>query len=278
MSTIKLSQMYIYPVKSLPGISVDHAILTPQGLLNDRRWMLVDEKKRFITQRLYPRLALLKVSLSDNSIHIKLPNNKLIVLALHPESGSELKVKVWKDEVLAIQTDDTSNRIISEFLGISCQFVFMPETTVRRVDPEFSITTTDQVSFADGFPLLLISESSLQDLNHRLAMKNISPLPMIRFRPNIVVNGCDAFAEDFWGKFMVGENHLLAVKPCSRCVMTTVNPETGEKGTEPLATLLEYRKTGNKAYFGQNVLLDVTQENSMSLSIGDEVRITQSDS
>jgi len=276
MSAIQLSQIYIYPVKSLPGIPVSQATLTPRGLKNDRRWMLVNEKGIFITQRLYPQLALLNVLLSERHIHITLPDGRLIKLSQSPDSGNDIKVKVWNDYIIAKTTDTLSNQIISDYLDVRCQFVFMPDTTIRPVDPDFSCSSSDYVSFADGFPLLLISESSLQDLNDKLKVKNIPSVPMIRFRPNIVVKGCNAFAEDRWQKFMVGDNTLLGVKPCSRCVMTTVNPKTGQKGKEPLATLLEYRKKENKAYFGQNVLTDFKQSASLALSIGDPVEIIQS--
>ena len=248
-------------------------MLTPFGLKNDRRWMIIDENNRFVTQRLYPELSQINLSLENDLIHLIAKGMIDLSLPISLDNGPVKDVKVWKDVVSAIVADQEANQWISQYLGRDLELVYMPESTIRKVDPEYAQHQQDQVSFADGFQYLLISEASLNDLNDRLSVKGQEAVPMNRFRPNIVVSGCDAFAEDQWSGFATGNNHFLVVKPCSRCVMTTVDSATGTKGTEPLKTLLEYRKQGSQAYFGQNVILDLTANNSMHIAVGDQLDI-----
>jgi len=273
MSKIELSQLFIYPVKSLAGIALSSSEITPAGLLSDRRWMIVNKNGQFISQRLYPELSLLRTSIDNDRIVLTAPDNQQISLPVALMDGLLLPVKVWNDTVNGLLADQVSNNWITTYLGTEAKFIYMPETTIRPVDPDYAKSSTDQVSFADGFPYLLISESSLHDLNGRLAKNNIPAVPMTRFRPNLVVRGCPAYNEDLWTDFKIANNYFHGVKPCSRCIMTTVDPDTGKKGEQPLKTLMEYRKQGNKAYFGQNVLINQQYTNSLQLRLGDEITI-----
>jgi len=266
-----LNKIFIYPVKSLAGIAIESARVTPLGLENDRRWMIVDSQGRFITQRLYPQLSQIKTSIESDQIVLTPLTGEGITLPLTLEVRPTRTVKVWHDQVESMPMSDAENQWVSEYLDIDCQFVYMPDSTVRPIDPEFATSDNDRVSFADGFPFLLISQASLEDLNQRLQHKNLSPVPIERFRPNLLIEGCDAYAEDQWTSFDLSGNRFHGVKPCSRCIMTTIDPVTGTKGVEPFQTLKEYRMRGKKAYFGQNALLDLSYNHSFTLNIGDLV-------
>ena len=275
METGSLKQLFIYPVKSLKGISLPSSRVTPLGLEYDRRWMIVDEKGRFITQRLYPQLSLIETAIVDETIVLTADGHKGLQLPLHLNSGDSTTVMVWRDSVESVQAPDSFNQWISAYLGSACRFVYMPDTTIRQVNQEFAISARDSVSFADGFPFLIISQASLDDLNEHLLAKGEQPVPIQRFRPNLFVDATRAFAEDDWQTISIGNNRFHNVKPCSRCVMTTVNTK-GEKGKEPLATLMQYRKQGQQAYFGQNAILDNDFNNALTLKVGDRIEIIKS--
>jgi uncharacterized protein YcbX len=276
MDPIILKQIFIYPVKSLAGISLSSANLTPLGLEYDRRWMIVDKQGRFITQRLYPQLSMLGTAIESDGIVLTSPDGSSIKLPLSIGNEPIVNTRVWKDTVDAYVMKQAQNDWISQYLGYECRFVYMPDDCIRQVDQQYASSAKDRVSFADGFPFLLISQASLDDLNQRLQEKNIDPVPIQRFRPNLLVQGCEAFAEDNWQSFRIGENLFHGVKPCSRCIMTTVDPATGQKGREPLDTLLQYRKRGQQAYFGQNVLLDLDFVNTLVIHAGEQVLIVDS--
>ncbi|MDF3821061.1 MOSC domain-containing protein [Leptospira sp. 96542] len=262
MPELTLTEIWIYPIKSLGGISLTKSKVFEKGLQYDRRWMLVDSDGKFMTQRNYPELALLKVAFEGEELvitHNK--KHKSHRIPLRPEITEHLsKAIVWKDTVKIIEVNNFTNNWFSELLEISCKLVFFPESNERLVDPQYASSETN-VSLADGFPFLIIGESSLNNLNQRL----INPVPMNRFRPNFVFKGGEAFIEDSFKEFSIGNNRFLGVKPCSRCVLTTVNQDTADKGIEPLQTLALYRKINNKIYFGQN-LLTIDQN---EVSIGD---------
>jgi uncharacterized protein YcbX len=275
METVSLKKLFIYPVKSLQGISLTSSRVTSLGLEYDRRWMIVDEKGRFITQRLYPQLSLIKTTIVDETIILSADGHHKLLLPLCLSSGDSTMVTVWRDSVESIAAPSNYNEWISAYLGIACRFVYMPDSTVRAVDQGFATSTQDSVSFADGFPFLIISQGSLDNLNEHLQAKGEQAVPIQRFRPNLFVDASQAFAEDHWQTFAIGNNQFHNVKPCSRCIMTTVDA-SGNKGKEPLATLLEYRKQGQQAYFGQNAILDNGYNNSLTLKVGDSIRIIQS--
>jgi uncharacterized protein YcbX len=263
MDTLVVSQLFIYPIKSLGGIAVSESIVLPKGLKYDRRWMLIDRDNRFLTQRDNPEMALIKTSLENESIIIQFNGSSFTLPNL--QTGSYLIAEIWDDKVDVQEVDESISKWFSHALKMDCKLVAFPEENNRKVDPNFAIQADDQTSLSDGYPILIIGQSSLDDLNSRLE----SPVGMERFRPNIVFTGGAPYEEDAWKSFTIGNVRLAGVKPCARCVMTTIDQQTGESGKEPLATLSSYRKTGNKVLFGQNV---IPLSNGM-IQIGDEVLI-----
>ncbi len=251
MNDIRLSGLYRYPVKSLAGEYLEQSRLDGFGLERDRRWMLVDREGRFLSQRELPRMALIRPSLSPDGLVLRTPQLPDLAISLPGEDAERVKVRIWGDDCMAQLADNLAHAWLSDFLGQACRLVHMPEQTVRPVDPDYALAS-DRTAFSDGFPLLLISQASLDDLNNRLH----EPLPMLRFRPNLVVEGCAAYAEDDWRRIRIGELTLRVVKPCSRCKITTIDPYTAESGSEPLKTLSGYRRRGNQVFFGQNLLHD----------------------
>lgn len=249
MKNLKLSEIWIYPVKSLGGIQVTSAQVKGKGLQFDRRFMLVSDDGLFMTQRIYPKMALFKLSFEKEGFAIHFEQNKLLLPAIPGVVPQQKKVHVWDDTVWANEVDGEYSQWFSKHLGIKCSLVFFPEENPRPVNPKYKVHN-EHVSFADAYPFLIIGQSSLDDLNSRLAV----PLPMNRFRPNLVFTGGDPYEEDHWRNFTIGSNRFVGVKPCDRCVMTTVNQDTAQKGAEPLKTLATYRQRDNKIYFGQNLV------------------------
>jgi uncharacterized protein len=264
MSPIRLTEIWIYPIKSLGGIRLPSSKVMEKGLAFDRRWMLVDELNTFMTQRVHPMMALFKLEMSQSSFKITFKNDSITLPFIHSIIQTEIKTKVWDDEVITYEVSEEYSRWFSEKLEMKCKLVSFPEENSRPVDPRFKIND-ENVSLADGYPLLIIGQSSLEDLNGRLER----PVPMNRFRPNLVFTGGQPYEEDSWKFFTIGENKFAGVKPCARCILTTVNQETAEKGKEPLATLAKYRQRENKIYFGQNVLAIDHNE----IHEGDEIQI-----
>jgi uncharacterized protein len=263
MSRLTLSEIWIYPIKSLAGIRVKQANVKQKGLEYDRRWMLVDETGRFITQREHPQMVMFNLSLLERELVIT-KNSAQLTIPINVEAGESRKVTIWDDAVEAIEPDPTYSQWFSDHLGFKCRLVFFPEINIRDVDPKY-VFNQEQVSLADGYPYLIIGQSSLQDLNNRLEV----PVEMKRFRPNFVFTGGEAFEEDSWKEFSIGSGKFKGVKNCARCVLITVDPQTGEKGREPLSMLSTYRKRENKIFFGQNVI--ALSENK--IYEGDEIRL-----
>lgn len=250
MSGLTLSEIWIYPIKSLAGIRLQKANVKQKGLEYDRRFMLVDEAGRFLTQREHPQMALFNTSLATNLLTIESGISKQsITISLEPTDGNALTAKIWDDLVETIEVSKEASSWFSKELNFTCKLVFFPEANRRDVDPRYA-SNAEQTSLADAYPFLIIGQSTLNDLNKRLDM----PVPMKRFRPNFVFTGGNPFEEDDWKNFRIGNNRFAAVKLCARCVLITVDPETGIKGKEPLATLTTYRKRENKILFGQNLL------------------------
>jgi uncharacterized protein YcbX len=265
MEQMRLSAITIYPVKSLKGIAVAEAAIEPRGLAYDRRWMLVDNFGAFMTQREYPRMALVRVDLTPHGLLCVAPEGEPLLVPYAGE-GRPFAVEIWRDHCRAVTVSREADEWFSRFLGLACHLVRMPETTERRVDTDYA-HNSEIVSFADGYPFLLIGQASLDDLNRRLA----EPLPMARFRPNLVVVGAAPFAEDGWRRVQIGDAVFAPVKPCARCELTTVDPDRGVVGgKEPLRTLATFRKVGSKVLFGQNLLL---AEGGGTLRVGAAVRV-----
>jgi uncharacterized protein len=245
---LTVNEISIYPIKSLGGISISQSDVLEKGLRYDRRWMLIDSDNRFMTQRIFPQLALFKLFLHQAGFIIRYLDEEI---TLNTGNISEsFRARIWNDEVEVIEVSTYHSTWFSSKLKMSCKLVYFPEPAARPVEENYA-RNNDHVSLADAYPLLIIGQSSLDDLNGRMK----SPLPMNRFRPNIVFTGGKAFEEDEWSNFQIGNARFAAVKPCSRCVLTTVDQETGVKGPEPLVTLATYRKKENHIYFGQNLLV-----------------------
>lgn len=262
---MRLARIYVHPIKSARGISLRRAELDRLGLRHDRRWMLVDENGTFLSQRALPRMALTSPSFSNDTLRVSAPEMPDLSLPLHsPETGERLPVNIFGDELLAAPAGEEADRWFASFLGVDCRLVYMPEDAVRPVDPRYA-ASTDRVGFADGFPLLMFSESSLADLNSRLP----EPVSERRFRPNLLISGCGPFAEDGWKRLRIADVSLRVAKPCARCTIPTVDPSAGVKGKEPLRTLNEYRKVGSEVMFGQNLAHDGAGE----LRVGDAVKV-----
>ncbi|RMJ01985.1 MOSC domain protein [Marinobacter litoralis] len=262
---MNVQSLFIYPVKSLAGVPVSSLELDDFGPSGDRRWMIVDVGGKFVTQRRLPRLALIGVVLVDGVVSIQIPGEGEFPLT---PAAEQQQVTVWRDEVLASAAQSAVSEALSRFCGEPLRLVYMPDSTFRRVDPE-RVADVRRVGFADGFPFLIANAASLDELNSRLA----EAVDMRRFRPNIVISGAQPWAEDQWRELKVGGFCFRVVKPCSRCVLTTVHPDTGQKdpGTEPLKTLSGYRKTPDGVIFGQNAVHD----GRGSVVVGDSVSIIE---
>ncbi|MEB2781623.1 MOSC domain-containing protein [Algoriphagus sp. C2-6-M1] len=260
-----IQDLYIYPIKSLAGVRLTEAKVEERGFELDRRWMLVDKTGQFLSQRTFPHMARLHVTIGVDYLsvcHISKPDD-FVHIPIAEEGDEISSVTVWDDEMPARLVNLEIDSWFSKVLGMHVRLVKMPLSTERKVDPRYAVNG-ESVSFADGMPYLLIGQESLQDLNSRLE----APVPMNRFRPNIVFSGGNPFAEDSWGKIQIGELDFQVVKHCARCIMTTVDQDTGVKATEPLKTLATYRKVSNKILFGQNMVAF----SSGILKIGDEIK------
>ncbi len=267
MTQFTLSELNFYPIKSAAGIPLQTAQVERRGLKGDRRWLVTDPQGMFQTQRSLPKMALISVAVENEALHLEAPGMPPLKVEPPENNGSVMQVEVWGDECKAISASATAHAWMSQYLGIDCRLVYMPEDSIRLVNQKYATDPTDHVSFADGFPFLLISQASLDDLNQRLE----SPLPMNRFRPNFVVIGCAPFAEDTWKRIRIGTMEFHLVKPCARCIVTTVDQQTANRGQEPLRTLAQYRMQDGKILFGQN-LVSVGEG---QISVGDAVEVLE---
>lgn len=260
-----LSQLAIYPIKSTAQIQLNNATMGPFGLDMDRRWMLVDKDGVMLTQRKHARMCLIQGSLSDGQLSVSAPQMPALTIAPARQTAF-VKASVWDDSCNAYDCDDTAASWFSEFLETEARLVYFPENEQRQVDLTYA-NKGDITAFSDGFPYLLISQASLDDLNSRLDL----PVEMKRFRPNLVISGTEAFAEDNWKKIRIGEIIFNIVKPCSRCIIPSIDPKTSEKSAEPVRTLASYRMRENKIFFGQNVIA----EGMGALEVGMPVEILE---
>ena len=250
-----LSEIWVYPIKSLRGIRLSEASVEVRGLKYDRRWMIVDENGIFVTQRTNPEMALLNVAFDPEGLLIShhYRSGDKILVPFEPTSTTSLKVKVWKDVVTARTVCDRLDAWISQQLGKKLRIVEMTEYSHRKINPVFAYEN-EQLSFADDFPYLLISEASLGSLNTQLTV----PVGMDRFRPNFVIASTQPFEEDCWKGIKIGDLTFRIASSCERCVLVNVDTETGVKSREPLRTLARFRQIEKKVLFGQN-LISITQ-------------------
>lgn len=247
---ITLSNLIYYPIKACRGFEVESACVERMGLENDRRMMVVTEQGEFLTQREFPRLALVTPQLSEGALELSAPDYDSLQLGIQT-SGRPWPVNIWKSKgVQAIDQGEDAARWFSDWLGTRVRLVHIADGYRRRVSAEYAVHADDHTGFADGYPILLTSEEGLRELNLRLE----TPVPMNRFRPNLVIRGCAPFAEDTWNRIRIGSVELAVVKPCARCVVTTIDKETLEQSKEPLKTLGKFRKQKLGAIFGQNVI------------------------
>ncbi len=245
-----LSSIHVYPIKSCGGISMTEWEVDAFGLRYDRRWMIVTPRGEFLTQRELPAFARVRVAIAPPHLRITAPDRPELVVALDPMGGRPIAARVWHDALSVVAPDHKADAWFSDYLGHEVMLAYMPESVIRPVDASWA-PDGGRASFADGFPFLLVGEASLADLNARLG----SPIPMNRFRPNLVVSGSAPFAEGDWRHLRIGDIPMQVVKPCARCVVTTTDQETGHRlGDEPLRTLASFRRVDNKVLFGENVV------------------------
>ena len=302
---MEISEINIYPIKSLKGIALSEAVVEKRGLRFDRRWMLTDQDGMFFTQREVPKMATVRVRVESGELRVESETGGEMLVPFEPDKGHRQNVVVWKSEVAGLVYNGPVSEWFSDVLGKKCQLVLMPETSKRRVNKDFD-TGDDIVSFADGYPLLVIGEASLEELNRRIEENSelpprprnaatppkqggelFEPLRMNRFRPNVVVQGSEAFAEDKWAKIRIGETIFRVVKPCARCRIPTIDQDTGEfDGNEPLRTFASFRMakqafpntfeafglTPNSVVFGENL---IPENPGGMISVGDRVEILE---
>lgn len=268
MSNYIISAINIYPVKSLTGIALTESKVEERGLEFDRRWMIVDSENNFITQRKAPQMVFINLEIVDQIIVFKHRNKKMdqLEISLFQFPQKLISVKVWDDICEAAVYNNEINEWFSKALDINCKLVYMPNSTARKTSINY-FQQSKNVSFADGYPFLIIGEESLNFLNSKL----VSPVMMKQFRPNIVFSGGKEHDEDNWKNIKIGSLNFSVVKPCARCVITTIDPVNSKKSKEPLATLSKYRNVNNKILFGQNAL--VHQEGI--ITIGDKIEIDE---
>ncbi|MEV2246664.1 MOSC N-terminal beta barrel domain-containing protein [Streptomyces sp. NPDC049970] len=272
MSTPVLGAVRIHPVKSLAACVTDEAAVEPWGLDGDRRWTLIDRDDRVVTQRQQPRMAQLSADpLPGGGVALSAQGSAPLEVAV-PGPGPTVVATLFRNKIEVVEADPAAHDWFTARLGAEVRLVHLDEPSHRRpLDPEFG-RPGETVSFADGFPLLLTANASLDALNALVAQGDRpeeGPLPMDRFRPNLVVDGTEPWAEDGWGRISVGEVAFRVAKPCARCVVTTTDQRTAERGREPLRTLARHRRTGKDLLFGQNLV----PEGTGVIRVGDPVRV-----
>jgi uncharacterized protein YcbX len=243
-----LSEIFIYPIKSLGKVSLNQSYAEIKGFQYDRRMMLTDDAGNFLSQRKYPEMARFSVSMNIDGFLIHHDGEELFI-PIKMNMKKSRQVTIWKDQLIVPEAGFIYSRWFSEHLNIKCHLVVMNKHTLRQVEEKYTILN-ETVSFSDGFPYLMIGSASLQDLNNKL--KN--PVPMDRFRPNLVISTDRPFIEDEFDLFKIGDAVFKRSKACARCIITTTDQSTGKRDYEPLLTLSRYRKVDNKVYFGQNLI------------------------
>jgi uncharacterized protein YcbX len=261
---LTLSQLWIYPVKSLGGIQMESWIAEQKGFRFDRRWMLVDHEGKFMTQRTNPIMALFKLRWHDDHFSVSFQNNKLKLGVTSGPTSSAERSQVWDDPVSVEEVSKDHSAWFSDILRQKCRLMFFPENNPRPVESRYQVNS-EQVSLADAYPYLIIGQSSLDDLNARLEQA----VPMNRFRPNLVFAGGTPYEEDNWKHFTIGNRSFSGTKPCSRCILITTDQDTGKRSAEPLKTLAGYRSKNNKTWFGQNAIPLSLGE----IKVGDQISV-----
>lgn len=262
---MQLSSLYRFPLKSAMGESLPVLQLDGLGVVGDRRWMLASEENgRFLTQRTFPQMSRLRARWNQaGGLTLEAPDRPALEVAL-PDPDEALRgVIIWRDAMRVPDAGDEAAAWASEFIGKPCRLVHVPEQRARYI--EGNVSGDEKVGFADGFPLLLIGQASLDDLATRVGR----PLEMLRFRPNLVVQGSEPYAEDSWKRIRIGDVEFTVAKPCSRCIITTIDPQTGERSAdrEPLTTLRSYRQREGEILFGQNLINHASGELQVGMPV-----------
>lgn len=266
---IKIKSMHIYPIKGLGGISLNQTEVTTRGLKHDRRWVLVDENNRFISQREFPEMALLHTHIEGELLTVtdtRKQNTSISIRVTEPKSNEEM-VTVWDDTMPAKMVSEEANDWFTLAIGTQVRLMFMHDDSQRQADQRYAISENDHVSFADGYPILIVSEASMDQLNKKTGLTQA----IDRFRANIVITGTRPHEEDELKEISIGEQKLYGVKPCARCQVTTIDPSTAQYGKEPLKTLASYRKINHKILFGENFI----PSNESIISVGDKINVIE---
>lgn len=266
-----VSEIHVYPIKSMRGISLQESEMEDRGLRYDRRWALIDATRRIITAREHPGMLKIETRITGGRLFVTAAGASLEIPEL-PPSADIIRIDMWaKEQHPAMVYPDDVNRWFSERVGLDCSLIFMGEACRREIPEElpsgYRGAPGHVVSYADDFPLLIASEASLRDLNARLD----EPIPMQRFRPNLVVSGCEPYEEDSWRLIRIGECELEFAQQCPRCVMTTIDPATAVRNTsqEPLRTLATYRKVPGGVGFGVQLI----PRRGGKIRVGDEIEV-----
>ena len=265
---MKITELNIYPVKSLGGISLQSSQLTPKGLRYDRNWMLIDETGKFMTQRTFPQMAMIDTKIKDGELifsHQK--TNQTASIPIMKNYGVTLNTKVWSN-YCEVQKVEGIGEWFSKIFGFRCHLVFFPTKNIRKKETENGIIQ-NLTSLSDKSPVLITNEASLAELNSRLD----NAIPMNRFRGNIKVNGTKAFEEDEWQSVKIGDATFKTVEICGRCKLINVNHLTGEPTQEPLPTLSSYRKMDREIKFGMRMTCEVAEGSDVVIRLGDEVKV-----
>ncbi|MGB3403167.1 MAG: MOSC N-terminal beta barrel domain-containing protein [Microcoleaceae cyanobacterium] len=280
---MKITGIFIHPIKSCQRIVLNEAEVTPKGFIGDREWMLVDKNHKFMTQRQHPQLATIQIKMSDEQLILSVNTDMIEPFIFTPKSiGNSLEVQVWRDQTIAIDQGDEVAQWFHTALQLpddqTCRLVKQSPDYPRPVDPQYATQNSDYVSFADGYPFLITNTASLADLNQRLKAtypdQNLET-PMIRFRPNLIVESDQPFIEDTWKQIQIGEIKFAAVKPSGRCNVITTDQTTGERNqfTEPLKILSTYRNQGGRIIFGQNLI----PQNTGYIRMNDTVKVLETE-
>jgi hypothetical protein len=266
LALLTVTDLFIYPLKGCGSIPLTEGHIAERGFAYDRRWMLVDEDHIFLDQIKQPRLASVSPRLTSAGVRVQAPHMQTLTIPSEPETDQFLTVKVQKKFCEAVVVNTETSDWFSDFLHRPCQLVYMPETTRRPVNPQYALHQ-DIVSFASGYPFHLVGQASLDSFNQRLAQ----PIPMNRFRPNVVIAGAEPFAEDHWQTIRINDQLFHLVRPCDRCAVTLVDQQTGERGgKEPLKTLANFRRFEKHILFGRYVL---SSSLGGTVKVGDPVEV-----
>ncbi|HEY9408276.1 MAG TPA: MOSC N-terminal beta barrel domain-containing protein [Jiangellaceae bacterium] len=272
---MQVAELNIYPVKSTRGFSVQRAGVQPWGLADDRRWMVVDVEGSLITARVQPALLGVRATpLGEGRLRLEGPHAAPLEVDATSREGL-VPVRVWRSHLSATPAGPGADAWFGKLLDRDVRLVWLDDPTRRPTNPDYS-RPGDRVSFADGYPILLTSAASLRQLNDWIVEEALTrgeepagPLPMRRFRPSVVVEHDEPFAEDHWRRLRIGGIEFRVPKPCDRCVLTTIDPDTLAKGKEPIRTLSRHRRWDGKVWFGTNLIPDGTG----TISVGDPVEV-----